>query len=231
MNKSHSLTLNGATLEARPSGALFWPAERILVVSDLHLGKSERQARRGGPLLPPYETGDTLLRLEAEIDATDPRQVICLGDSFDDLAAANAIGPRIAEWMARLQAGRRWTWIEGNHDPGPVGLPGSHRADLKIGPLVFRHIARPGARGEVSGHYHPKATLRGRRRRFTRPAFLFDALRLILPAFGTYTGGLPATAPVLRSLFAPSAWAVLTGETALAFPLPARAKSPPQAVR
>ena len=100
-------------------------------------------------------------------------------------------GPARAErlWITRLQAGRRWVWIEGNHDPGPVDLGGSHLAELPLPPLTFRHIAQGGARGEVSGHYHPKASVPARGRSISRPAFLYDSDRLILPAYGTYTGG------------------------------------------
>ena len=212
----HPLTLHGTRLVARASGALWWPEARVLTVSDLHLGKSERLARRGGPLLPPYEGADTLLRLDAELAALAPATVICLGDSFDDLAAAELPEPE-ALWLARLMAGRRWIWVAGNHDPGPVGLGGEHRAELILGPLVFRHEARAEARGEVSGHFHPKARLGGR----SRPCFLADAARVVMPAFGTYTGGLSCTAPPLRALMGPGALAVLTGGSALAVPLAA----------
>ena len=54
-------TFCGAHLLALPSGALLWPEQRLLTVSDLHLGKSERIARRSGQLLPPYEVIDTLV--------------------------------------------------------------------------------------------------------------------------------------------------------------------------
>ena len=69
---SHAFVFAGQALEARPSGALYWPERRWLIVADLHLGKSERLARRGGPLLPPYETAATLERLAAEVAALGP---------------------------------------------------------------------------------------------------------------------------------------------------------------
>lgn len=207
-----AISLAGARLQARASGALFWPDQQVLCISDLHLGKSERMARRGGGLLPPYDTGDTLARLDAEIEATRAAHVICLGDSFDDLDAAHALTEDQANWLARLMAGRRWTWIEGNHDPGPMGLGGTHTAALTIGPLVFRHIAKAAAApGEVSGHYHPKATLHARGRSITRPCFLTDSDRLVLPAFGTYTGGLRGKDPVFDTLFPSGRTAILTG--------------------
>ncbi|MEM8578015.1 MAG: ligase-associated DNA damage response endonuclease PdeM [Pseudomonadota bacterium] len=214
------IALRGARLIARGSGALFWPDENLLCVSDLHLGKSERMLRRGGPALPPYETRDTLARLAAEIDATGAKSVLCLGDSFDDLAAARALEEDDRLWITRLQAGRRWIWIEGNHDPGPIEYGGTHLAELSLGPLVFRHIASA-ATGEVSGHYHPKVSLPTRGRTISRPAFLVDADRLILPAFGTYTGGLRADSQTLRHLMGPGAHAVLTGRIPARVPLPA----------
>ncbi len=215
------ITLRGVRLRPLASGALFWDEPELLCLSDLHLGKSDRIARRTGTLMPPYETRDALMRIEADLAATGARTVICLGDSFDDLAAAQSLDEDERLWLARLQAGRRWIWIEGNHDPGPVDLGGTHLAELRQGPLTFRHIAEPGARGEVSGHYHPKARIVARGRQISRACFLFDAERLILPAYGTYTGGLIWTAPELRGLLGREARAALVGEPLHVLPVPA----------
>jgi hypothetical protein len=202
-------------LIALPSGALHWPAQNLLCVSDLHFGKSARLARRGGSLLPPYEVADTLTRLDADIAATTPKTVICLGDSFDDVHSTAELQDTHRQWLLRLMAGREWIWIAGNHDPAPLNLGGSDRADLHLGPLCFRHIAQPGAQAEVSGHYHPKARLKSR----ARPCFLLGQNRLILPAYGTYTGGLWCHDPALTGLVTPPTLAILTGQKAIAFPL------------
>lgn len=212
---TYGFTFAGQTLVARPSGALHWPAETLLCVSDLHLGKSARQARRNGAQLPPYDVADTLARLETEIEATQARTVLCLGDSFDDLQVVGDLPDTALDWINRLQAGRRWIWIEGNHDPGPVSLPGAHLAQHVAHGLTFRHIATDAGKAEISGHFHPKARLRGA----ARPCFLIDDTRLILPAFGTYTGGLRCEDPALSRLMAPDALAVLTGRRALAIPM------------
>ena len=212
----HALFFHGETLHLLPSGGLYWPARKLLAVSDLHLGKSERLARRGGALLPPYETQATLEKLDRDIEATRAETVICLGDSFDDLAALDGIEDSARLWLARLIAGRDWTWITGNHDPGPIEIGGSHRAEMKLRPFTFRHIAEPLEKAEISGHYHPKASLAGQ----TRPCFLADAARLILPAYGTYTGGLRAQDPALTTLMAKDALAILTGPRVLAIPMP-----------
>jgi len=215
---THSFTLSGARLQARASGALWWADAGLLCVSDLHLGKSERMARRGGAMLPPYETQDTLFRLEAEIDALQPRCVVSLGDSFDDLDAGLSLGKDARLWLSRLMAGRDWVWIEGNHDPGPLALGGRHIAALRLGGLVMRHIATPET-GEISGHYHPKAVVPVKGRPVSRACFLIDHARVILPAFGTYTGGLRCSDPALTGLMQSDAVAVLTGPRIHVFPM------------
>jgi DNA ligase-associated metallophosphoesterase len=211
---------HGETLHALPSGALFWPARALLCVSDLHLGKSDRMARRGGALLPPYESIETLDRLDADIAALRPTTVICLGDSFDDLTAAETMADPLKARLSSLMVGRRWVWISGNHDPGPVDLGGSHLAEYRDGPLVFRHIAEAGALGEVSGHYHPKARITLRGRTISRRCILRDENRLILPAYGAYTGGLFCDRPELAGLMADGAEAILLGSPPIALPMP-----------
>lgn len=217
---SLGFTFAGADLRAMGSGALWWPDRALLCVSDLHLGKSERVARRSTISLPPYETQDTLTRLSHDLDVTDAKTVICLGDSFDDATAAQALPEPERLWITKLQAGREWVWVEGNHDPGPLEFGGTYRAELRLGPLSFRHIAKACAAGEVSGHYHPKAQLSLRGRTVSRPAFLWDEHRLILPAYGTYTGGLRCSDPVLQNLMSAKACAILTGPTPTSIPMP-----------
>ncbi len=117
---SHAFTFCNEDFLALPSGALFWPAQRLLCVSDLHFGKASRYALHGASVLPPYEVYDTLLRLDQDIAEQRPKAVICLGDSFDRVGASDDLDPRAREWIIRLQAGVNWIWIEGNHDPGPL---------------------------------------------------------------------------------------------------------------
>lgn len=209
-------------VELRPSGALWVPAARALVAADLHLGKAERLARRGGPLLPPYETEETLERLAAEIAACDPALVVLLGDSFDDPAAAAALAPPARAALAAMGEGRRWVWIAGNHDPAAPGLAGEAAAALRLGGLTLRHEPRPGvAEGEVAGHLHPKATLALRGRRVSRRCAVEDGTRVVLPAFGAYAGGLSAAHPALGALMGREARLLTLGPKVLAFPLAA----------
>lgn len=209
----------GAALCALPSGGLWWPDAQMLCVSDLHLGKSERLARRGGGLLPPYEVAQTLETLGADIDRCAPKTVVCLGDSFDDAHAAETLSAADAQRLAQMMNGRDWIWIEGNHDPGPVGLGGETRAELNLSPLTFRHIAAAQPTAEVSGHYHPKITVKLRGHRITRRCFLLGPNRMILPAYGAYTGGLDARRAPLSELVQPPSRAILLGTPPVALPL------------
>ncbi len=216
----YDFTLSGAPLKALGSGALWWPEENLLVVSDLHLGKSDRIARRGGASLPAYDTRDTLNRLAADLALTHARTMVCLGDSFDDLETIDTLPKEERQWIMRLQAGRRWVWIEGTHNAGPVEFGGAHLAELPLSPLTFRHIAQNGASGEISGHYHPKATASIKGRTLTRAAFLIDSNRVILPAYGTYSDDLKNDMPTLSDIMRPEAIAVLTGSSSNIIPMP-----------
>ncbi|MEM9248604.1 MAG: ligase-associated DNA damage response endonuclease PdeM [Pseudomonadota bacterium] len=218
----YAFRLGAAHLVALPEKALWWADAGLLVVSDMHLGKAERMARRSGSLVPPYETRETIARLEDLIGRWAPAHVLCLGDSFDDTIAMRALPEEVTLSLTHLMAGRRWTWILGNHDPGPVDMGGTCTRDIAIDGLAFRHIADPAvSTAEVSGHYHPKARIRGAR----RPAFITDGTRLILPAFGTYTGGLDADDTAISGLMGVHAIAILAGRTMAAVPL--NASAPP----
>lgn len=216
----HLFTFRSHAAEALENGALYLPGMGILCVSDLHLGKSDRIARLGGGPLPPYDGHATLAALDAAIEATDPATVVCLGDSFDDDRAGAELDPSLANWLTRLAAGREWIWVAGNHDPAPIELPGANLRELTLGDLILRHEPTRGAVGEIAGHFHPKAwiSLSGRRR--VRPAFLVDQRRIIMPAFGAYTGGLRCTDPALEALMGTDARAILTGRPVLVVPMP-----------
>jgi DNA ligase-associated metallophosphoesterase len=206
-----ALRLNGVDLVADLSGALWWPDRATLVIADLHLEKGSAYAAKG-QLLPPYDTDATLERLEAAIARLQPARVIALGDSFHDGDAATRMPEASTARLARLVHATAWTWVAGNHDPSPGGpWGGAIEPEVTLGALSFRHQADGDARGEVSGHFHPKATLSLRGRRLSARCFVTDGRRLVLPAFGAYAGGLDVFAPPLRALFGDRFEAFLLG--------------------
>jgi metallophosphoesterase superfamily enzyme len=145
---------------------------------------------------------------------------LCLGDSFDDLAAARDLADGPKATLVRLMAGRRWIWALGNHDPGPIDIGGTCLSDYRAAPLVFRHIAQDGAKGEISGHYHPKARVSIRGRMLSRRCAVMDDSRMILPAYGAYTGGLSCDHPELARLMSNRAEAILLAPTPIRIPMP-----------
>jgi DNA ligase-associated metallophosphoesterase len=197
------LELAGASLLADVSGALLWPEEATAVVADLHLEKASSYAPRG-TMLPPYDTAATLALLADVLARHRPRRVICLGDSFHDGEGPVRLGAEEGRRLAALVGAHDWIWVAGNHDPAlPASLGGRiHAGELALGPLAFRHeAARTTAPGEVSGHYHPRASIATRAGTVTGRCFVADARRLVLPAFGSLAGGLDAFAPPIARLF------------------------------
>lgn len=196
------IEVNGTRAVCDRAGVLWLPGSGALVVSDLHLEKGAAHARRG-MLLPPYDTAATLARLGEAITRYNPRLVVSLGDSFHDSIGSQHLPGLYREALRALQRGRDWAWIEGNHDPDkPVGLDGAWCSELHLETLVLRHEPRPGAAdGEISGHLHPAARVVRRGKAVRRPCFASDGRRLLMPAFGSTTGGLELRHPALRGLF------------------------------
>lgn len=183
------LHLRGQLLTPLPEGALWWVAERTLIVSDLHLEKGSSFASRG-QMLPPYDTSATLAIVESLVTEYQPERVISLGDSFHDRKAETRLDVVDADRIRRLTGATDWVWVEGNHDPDPPAHLGGRAAKvLTIGDLVFRHEPT-GESGEIAGHLHPCAKVLSRVRSLRRRCFATDGERLIMPALGAFTGGL-----------------------------------------
>lgn len=194
------------------SGALFWPEKSLLVVADLHLEKGSSFAKRGS-LIPPYDTSSTLRRLANVLLRWSPGRVISLGDGFHDEEASSRLGDVDRRFLNRLTRRYAWTWITGNHDPLPPEDVGGEVAEaLEIDGLIFRHLPETaGGSCEIAGHLHPKASVVARGRRVSRPCFVADESRVLLPAFGAYTGGLHVADPAIASLFPADYRAYLLG--------------------
>jgi uncharacterized protein len=194
--------LVGERLMLDPMGALFWPDQQLLAVSDLHLEKGSSFARRG-MLLPPWDTHATIDRLTLLLRRWSPRTVVALGDSFHDTFGSRRMPATEQHRLQAMTEAHRFIWVQGNHDPTPPArLRGAWVETHVAGPVVFRHQAVPFADpGEVVGHHHPKATIPARAGSVSRPCFVFDGRRLMMPAFGAYTGGLDVRDPAINRLF------------------------------
>ncbi len=213
----------GHALAAMPEGALFWPARRALFVADLHFEKASWFAKHG-QMLPPYDSFATLAALEAVVEACDPAEIWCLGDSFHDAAGCDRLPAEVQAGLRAMTAARRFVWITGNHDAGMTDRCGGEvMAEARLGDLILRHEAEPDEPlPELSGHWHPKLRVAVRGRLVARRCFVATATKLVLPAFGSLTGGLDATHPeLMRTVGAPAQALVAAGGRLLRFPLAA----------
>ncbi len=198
----HMVVANAMTL-LRCSGAMWLSSARALIVADLHFEKGSFYAKKHGQMLPPYDTADTLTRLEAEIEALSPAVVICLGDSFHDADGEARLSSDDARRIAALGSGRTLIWITGNHDyEVPFSLAGETAGELSLGGLLLRHEPLPGDQeGEAAGHLHPCAKVSHRGVTVRRRCFVSDGARIVLPAFGAFTGGLNVKDVAFAALF------------------------------
>ncbi len=212
--------LGGERLMLDPAGALFWPAPRLLAVSDLHLEKGSSYARQG-QLLPPWDTHVTLDRLALLLRRYQPRLVVALGDSFHDPGGASRLPPGELARLRTMTEAHRFIWVRGNHDPSPPrGIGGEWMDAFTTTTLIFRHQAAPGTEAEISGHHHPKAAIPARGGSVSRPCFVADSRRILMPAFGAYTGGLDIRDPSIARLFPRGGRAFLLGKERLfSFPI------------
>ena len=199
-SEGNLIVLAGVPLLADPRGALYWQEHALLVVADLHLEKGSSFAARG-QLLPPYDTASTLARLSHVIADYRPRCVVALGDSFHDGGGPARLGDGDRESLRIMQGGREWIWLTGNHDPEPAdGIGGTFTESLTLGPLTFRHLPSD-TPGQVSGHLHPVARISHRGRAVSRRCFAADKNRMVMPAFGAFTGGLNVRDAAFADLF------------------------------
>ena len=223
MERHAEFSFHGHMFVALADGALYWPARRALLLADLHLEKASWFARVG-QMLPPYDSDATLAAVERLVHLADPAEIWCLGDSFHDEDGPARLDASARAHLERLMRGRLWTWIVGNHDAVPRSLGmGEVVPEARLEGLLLRHEAGPAETApEISGHFHPKWRVRLRGRSISRRCFVLGENRLILPAFGAFTGGLDARHPAITGLFTNNAQILVPIEgRLLRFALPA----------
>jgi len=207
------IDIAGEKLIADSDGALWWADKSVLAVADLHLEKGSAFAKRTGQMLPPYDSHATLGRLGVLAERYEPKTIVCLGDNFHDGDGPSRLDAEARRAIYALMRGRRFVWIEGNHDAkAALALGGECASEVEFGPLVFRHEPqRRGARGELAGHLHPVASVATRAQRVRRRCFVSDGMRCVLPAFGAYAGGLDIFDDAFAPLFPREFTAYLLG--------------------
>jgi DNA ligase-associated metallophosphoesterase len=214
------LKIGGLDGELHAPGFLWLPASRLLCAADLHLEKASF-FHRFGSFLPPYDTQETLKMLAQALKQFTPERFVALGDSFHDVHGAARLGREEREQLNTLiERVPEWLWVTGNHDPSiDAEIRGARRTLHHQDGMLFRHITETGDEAEISGHYHPKTTVRGRGHRITSPCFVQRRERLILPALGVFTGGLDIDSQEFRAVMPEDGRHVFTVHHQQVYPL------------
>lgn len=169
------------------------------IASDLHLEKGSHFAKRGH-FLPPYDSEMTLHTLLTFCATNAVSRLILLGDYFHDPAAYQRMPASAKEMLSNLL---RYNpiLIEGNHDGGLVPDGFMAVTEYVLDNIYYTHEATPQDRIEISGHFHPKVDIIYKGARISRRCFIEDGRKMILPAIGSYTGGLKIQSPAIKNIF------------------------------
>ena len=222
LGKPLAIDYAGQTVWLLPEHALWWPAERVLFIADLHMGKAATYRALGQPV-PSGTTNENLRRLSQLLLHYQPAQLVFLGDF---LHAAQARTPSVLQalsaWRASF-AGLHCVLVRGNHDSRAGDPPPALRLDVVdepylVGPFAACHHPQTHPSHLVlAGHLHPALRLHGPARdRLRLPCFCVEDRQAILPAFGEFTGGWLVTPQPGLQLYAVGGQAV--------WPLPAHFK-------
>ena len=195
------INFSGHTFILHHDGIMIWPSEKIAVVSDLHLEKSSALAGTG-QFLPPYDTFETLQKLWRALEFSGAQTIVFLGDSFHDNAAYDRLDDRTQAMFRAFFERYNIKWIIGNHDEIFIPSGAQPLSEWTYKSITFRHEATAEETAEISGHYHPKIALTIKGQKITRPCFAVSNTKVIMPAFGAYTGGMDIrTEPKLSEWF------------------------------
>ncbi len=182
------------SLQLLPEQALWWPANQMLFIADLHLGKAASFRALGQPV-PAGSTQDNLHRLTQLIDHHTPKHIVCLGDFLHAVTGRTPmVLQALEDWRERHKS-VRITLVRGNHDRHagnpPVGLEIVVMDEpWLIGPFAACHHPQIHPTHFVlAGHTHPAISLHGAARdRLRLPCFVKNDRQATLPAFGAFTG-------------------------------------------
>jgi DNA ligase-associated metallophosphoesterase len=196
---TQSISFGNHIFEPQPCGALYWPSEDMVIVSDLHFEKSSHFAKKG-LFLPPYDSIETLQKLQNTCDALNPKTILFLGDVFHDYDGLNRLDGAAKQIFDSILSTYKIIWVDGNHDKGSAPDDMTVFDETHINGITFTHIATSKNTHEISGHYHPCTSFKHKGHRVRKPCFVYDDTKLIMPSYGALTGGLDIHTDAITSI-------------------------------
>lgn len=175
--------------------AAFLPGHSTLVLSDVHLGKAASFQSKG-IAIPDGDDLRDLRRIETLIRETGAQHLVIAGDLFHSASGRTPqLDAQLARWITGLPAGV--TLVLGNHDRKSLPSKTIHGITsiphLDLGEILITHDpAHAPETGSftIAGHLHPAIRIReGKAAAIRCPCFWSTERMLVLPSFGTFTGG------------------------------------------
>ena len=212
--------INNFTLIFDPSGSIFIPEIKALVISDLHIGKSYSFAKYGN-FLPPFDIDETIEKIKYNIDYFNPKKIISLGDNFHETSTLKMINTCYVESLNKIFKNIDVFLIDGNHDNElkfKEKINANFEKSLTLDNFNFTHIQNSKILKnffEFSGHFHPKVTIIFNKIRYSFKCFVLGENFCILPSFGTYTGGLNINSNILKKILPPKKTIIALGKNKL----------------
>ena len=184
-------------LQICKEGVLFWLEKEIAIVSDLHLEKGSSYAS-SGQYIPPYDSEETLLKLLDILNNYRVKKVILLGDTFHDKDAFLRMTPKVRFLFEDFTKKYEVIFILGNHE-NKIKIEGiKFHQEYIVDDIHFLHEAIQKNINQISGHFHPVASIKVSSKKITGKCLIHSNNHIILPSFGEFTGGLNINDPVLK---------------------------------
>ena len=197
-----SLNFGNHKLLLYPSGELYYRDRETVVISDLHLEKGSFYAA-SNQFLPPYDSIETLKKLQSFITQNCVQKIVFLGDLVHDSDGFNRISNDALQIFMEIIAKREVILTVGNHDKNfnyeDQGL--KFCEEYRIDDIYFRHQPSDTNGLQIFGHFHPKVTMSIMDKKLSKKCFVSDAKKVLMPAYGTLTGGMDINSSPIKDLF------------------------------
>ena len=192
-----TINFNNHKFQISKEGILFWFDKQIAIIADLHLEKGSSFGP-SGQFLPPYDSEETLNKIFKTIKNHKIKTIILLGDTFHDKNAFDRMSEKVFILFKSLIEKYEVIFILGNHESKfEIGRI-SFLNEYVIDDIHFIHQALPTSIFQISGHFHPVASVKSSIKKITAKCLLHTNNHIILPSFGQYTGGLNINNPVFK---------------------------------
>jgi len=192
------INFNNHEFKINNDGILFWLEKKIAIVSDLHLEKGSSFAS-SGQFVPPFDSEETLKKLINFLKTHEVQTIILLGDTFHDGGALNRMSSKVKSIFDSLVENYEIIFVLGNHENKMKSAFIKFYERYIVDDIHFLHEAVLEKKYQISGHFHPVASLKINSKQITEKCLIHSENHIIMPAFGEFTtGGLNINNPVFK---------------------------------